>query len=119
MKELRIGCLTKEDSGLVVCGDNLDRVTLREDGFKNVVISNLASHKDQEDYSPFSRMYQDAENLDCADDSYDVIIVYSGLHHCSHPHRGLAYPLWRAFLKNIPSFNNNVCFVIQKEGPTV
>lgn len=90
LKELKVGTLQLKDRILVVCGGNLDRVTLLEAGFSNVVISNLAPHNDHEEYSPFVWQYQNAEQLESDDESFDVAIVHSGLHHCYNPNQGLA-----------------------------
>jgi SAM-dependent methyltransferase len=50
-------------------------------GFKDFTITNLdagmANHR------------QDAENLTYENNSFDVVIVHAGLHHCHSPHRAL------------------------------
>jgi SAM-dependent methyltransferase len=57
-------------------------------GFTDVTISNL-----DEQYSaalaPYRWSRQDAEHLDFEDNSFDVVFVHAGLHHCHSPHRGL------------------------------
>lgn len=89
LSELKLGKIGPDDSILVVCGGNLDRVTLLAAGFKNVVISNLAPHAGHDEYEPYTWRREDVENLSCEDKSFDIAIVHSGLHHCYNPNRGL------------------------------
>lgn len=75
------GNVSISDSVLVVCGGPLDEKVMRQVGFSNFTITNLdvgmADHR------------QDAENLTFGNDSFDVVIVHAGLHHCHSPHRAL------------------------------
>src|SRR4051794_35790110 len=82
------GTISKSDKVLVVCGGPLDRQTLLDLEFENVVISNLDDRVGNL-FAPFSWDRQDAENLSYADDSFDVTIVHAGLHHCHSPHCAL------------------------------
>ena len=84
-RELALGTIGLADRVLVTCGGNLDRIKLLAAGFKEVVISNLASHGGHGDYSPFPWEHQDIENLTFADGSFDIVIVHNGLHHCYNP----------------------------------
>jgi SAM-dependent methyltransferase len=77
--------LTPPGSILVVCGGNLDRVSLLECGIKSGVISNLAPHIGHDEYHPFTWERQDVEKLSYPDESFDVAVVHSGLHHCYNP----------------------------------
>jgi ubiquinone/menaquinone biosynthesis C-methylase UbiE len=74
---------------LVVCGGESDWQVLRELGFTNVTISNLDTRMTGSEFAPYQWARQDAEALTCADESYDVVIVCAGLHHCPSPHRAL------------------------------
>lgn len=88
-QELAGGGLRPEDRLLVCCGGNQDRVTLLAAGFRDVVISNLAHHRGHAEYEPYTWERQDIEDLSYADESFDVVIVHSGLHHCYNPYRAL------------------------------
>jgi SAM-dependent methyltransferase len=87
--ELMSGGVRPADRVLVVCGGDLDRVTLLAAGLENVVITNLALHGGHQDYAPYPWESRDVENLDYPDNSFDVAIVHSGLHHCYNPCRAL------------------------------
>lgn len=88
-REIASGVINTSDRVLVTCGGNLDRVTLLEAGFTNVLVTNLAPHGGHQDYSPFPWEHQDIENLSFADGSFDIAIVHSGLHHCYNPARAI------------------------------
>jgi SAM-dependent methyltransferase len=75
------GTISVSDSVLVVCGGPLDEAALRQMGFTDFTITNLDSG--------MANHRQDAENLSYENDSFDVVIVHAGLHHCHSPHRGL------------------------------
>jgi len=60
-----------------------------KNGFKDVLITNIAKDRGVQDYTPFKWEYQDIENLTYPDDAFDWVFVHAGLHHCSSPHRGL------------------------------
>lgn len=75
---LREGALGPDDRVLVVCGSVRDEASLREAGLRNFEMSNIGGDVEV-----------DVENLPYADESYDAVIVHSGLHHCASPHRGL------------------------------
>jgi SAM-dependent methyltransferase len=76
------------DSILAVCAGTLEREVFLGFGFTDVTISNL-----DEQYSsalaPYRWSHQDAERLDFKDNSFDIVFVHAGLHHCHSPHRGL------------------------------
>ncbi len=72
------GAIRSDDRILVVCGGAKDEASLREAGLHNLTLSNIGSDVEV-----------DVENLVYADESFDVVIVHSGLHHCASPHRGL------------------------------
>jgi SAM-dependent methyltransferase len=75
---LRDGALAADDRILVVCGSVRDEASLREVGLRSFEMSNIGGEVEV-----------DVENLPYADNSYDAVIVHSGLHHCASPHRGL------------------------------
>jgi SAM-dependent methyltransferase len=81
------GLLRREMSVLVVCGGVADRDVLRELGFSNVTISNVAGSA--ETVQPYAWSVQDAEQLSYDDGAFDLVAVSAGLHHCRSPHRGL------------------------------
>lgn len=75
---IRSGALNRAESVLVVCGGSKDEASLRAAGLANFTISNISGD-----------VTVDTENLPFPDGSFDTVIVHSGLHHCSSPHRGL------------------------------
>jgi SAM-dependent methyltransferase len=66
------------DRILVVCGGDLDEISIKAAGFKNLTLSNISGQE-----------AVDVENLPFAAESFDAVVVHSGLHHCASPHRGL------------------------------
>lgn len=85
---LAAGVLRREMSVLVVCAGEADRDVFRELGFQDVTISNLAGGSD-EVFEPYRWAPQDAEDLTYDDESFDLVAVSGGLHHCRSPHRAL------------------------------
>jgi SAM-dependent methyltransferase len=77
-KCLRRGLLAAEDKILVVCGGPTDEEVLRNAQFANFTLSNIDNGNSG-----------DVENLPYDAESFDAVIVHSGLHHCASPHRGL------------------------------
>ena len=86
---LEDGTIRRDLSVLVVAGGPADRDAFHELGFENVTISNVDESVAAEALAPYAWSYQDAENLDYADGSFDVTVVSAGLHHCRSPHRAL------------------------------
>lgn len=74
---------------IVLCGDVIDADILRSLKFENVVISNIDSRINGDEFFPFNWSFQDAENLSFKDKSFDFGLVHSGLHHCYSPHKSL------------------------------
>lgn len=85
---LKDGSVTAEQTVLVVCGGTFERELFLGLGFVNVTISNLDTQY-RASLSPFEWSRQDAENLDYPDNSFDIVFVHAGLHHCHSPHGGL------------------------------
>ncbi len=83
------GVVRRDMSVLVVAGGPADRDVLHALGFEQVTISNVDEAVAVEALEPYEWSYQDAENLEYADGSFDVTIVSAGLHHCRSPHRAL------------------------------
>jgi SAM-dependent methyltransferase len=89
------GTVTTSDSVLVTCGGPLDERVMNQVGFTNFTITNLddgmANHR------------QDAENLSCDDQTFDLVVVHAGLHHCQSPHRALL-EMYRVARKCVVAF---------------
>lgn len=83
------GVVRREMSVLVVAGGPADRDAFRELGFERVTISNVDESVAPGELAPYEWSYQDAENLDYPDGSFDLTVVSAGLHHCRSPHRAL------------------------------
>jgi len=86
---VRDGLLDTSMSVLVVCGGRTDRLALERCGFTDVVISNLGQRPGAKELGSFRWAEQDAEHLTFDDESFDLVVVHSGLHHCHSPHRAL------------------------------
>ena len=78
-------------SVLVVAGGGYDRDIFVARGYRQVTISNVDTRIDTSGaYAPYTWSYQNAESLSSESDSFDVVVVHAGLHHCYSPHRALA-----------------------------
>ena len=86
---LEEGVVRRDLSVLVVAGGPADRDVLHALGFEQVTISNVDEAVAAESLAPYEWSYQDAENLEYADGTFDLTIVSAGLHHCRSPHRAL------------------------------
>jgi ubiquinone/menaquinone biosynthesis C-methylase UbiE len=86
---LASGIVRKDMSVLVVCGGDTDKKVFQGLGFTNVTISNLDSRMKGTEFAPYKWSFQDAEALTFADNSFDLVVVCAGLHHCPSPHRAL------------------------------
>lgn len=78
--------IKRNQSVLVTCGGLFDYEVLTGLGFTNVTITSAFV-----DHAKRIPNYQtaDAENLPFADQSFDIVLVHAGLHHCFSPHRAL------------------------------
>jgi len=83
------GEITASDSVLVTCGGKVDRDTLLSVGFQKATITNVDRQFPPDVFAPYSWDFQDAESLNYADSTFDLVISHSGLHHCRSPHRAL------------------------------
>lgn len=81
--------LSRESNILVICGGPTDRDVFHRLGFQRVTISNLDVRMRGDEFAPYVWSYQDAEGLKFDDNSFDVVVAHSGLHHCYSPHRAL------------------------------
>jgi SAM-dependent methyltransferase len=86
---LEEGVFRRDMSVLVVAGGPADRDAFQSLGFEHVTISNVDESVAADELTPYEWSYQDAENLDYPDGSFDVAVVSAGLHHCRSPHRAL------------------------------
>jgi SAM-dependent methyltransferase len=80
------GVLRRDESVLVVCGGRFDQDVLDLLGFTNVTISSLDLPPGVD---PARFRVADAEALPLPDDSFDVVLVHAGIHHCASPHRAV------------------------------
>ena len=79
----------KEAKILVVAGSQLDKQVFMDLGFKNVILSNLDSRMNQNEFKPYQWSFQDAENLTYDDNEFDFAVIHAALHHCRSPHKAL------------------------------
>ncbi len=76
-------------STLVVAGGLNDRNVFGDLGFTNVIISNLDTRMQGDEFTPFRWSFQNAESLAYDGCEFDYAVVNAALHHCSSPHRAL------------------------------
>ena len=86
---IKKGHLQTDMKLLGVCAGDYDRDVLLQCGFSDVTLSNLDSRMEKSRFAPYAWSFQDAEQLDFADNEFDVAVAHSGLHHCRSPHRAL------------------------------
>jgi ubiquinone/menaquinone biosynthesis C-methylase UbiE len=87
------GVISTSSKILVVCGDTHDYETLISRHFENVTISNLDDRLEADGdnrFAPYAWEYQHAERLSYEDESFDFVVVHSGLHHLRCPQKGIA-----------------------------
>ena len=78
---------------LIIGGSYQDAKILCEIGFKHITLTNL---QDISDFEPptisgadLRALSADAEDMQIADSSYDLVLAHEVLHHCRSPHRAL------------------------------
>lgn len=78
---------------LVVGGSAEDGRTLHRVGFTRVTLSNLLDPRPSEqadlDEAKMRTRRLDAEAMELADNSYDLVLAHEMLHHCRSPHKAL------------------------------
>jgi SAM-dependent methyltransferase len=78
---------------LVVGGSAEDGRTLHRIGFTRVTLSNLLDPRPSEqadlDDAGMCAVRMDAEAMELADNSYDLVLAHEVLHHCRSPHKAL------------------------------
>ena len=111
-KALAKNQINLEDQILVVCGGTKDKNSFADLGFKNVTISNLDVRMKGNEYHPYEWSFQDAENLNFEDNSFDFVVVHAGLHHCASPHRGLL-EMYRVARKGVVVFEARDSMVLR------
>ncbi|HEV2386561.1 MAG TPA: methyltransferase domain-containing protein [Candidatus Acidoferrales bacterium] len=78
---------------MIVGGSLDDAEALRQAGFGRIVNSNFPGGSESgtahEVDSTTERLPLDAEAMDLADDSFDLVFAHEVLHHCRSPHRAL------------------------------
>jgi SAM-dependent methyltransferase len=76
-------------SVLVVCGEELDAEVFDTLGFKAVTVTNLDDRHEGSWSAGAAWDKQDAETLSYADNTFDLVAVHLGLHHCRMPQKAL------------------------------
>jgi SAM-dependent methyltransferase len=82
-----------QGSVLIVGGSCEDVEILRSVGFRRITLTNLEDLADfklprMDGVEPIS-LWLDAEEMQLADSSYDVVLAHEVLHHCRSPHKAL------------------------------
>jgi SAM-dependent methyltransferase len=83
------GTMARLDSIVAVCAGVREREVFLRCGFQDVTITNIDDIDSSDRFPPFNWSYQDAQDLNYDDDSFDFAFVTDGLHHCSSPHRAM------------------------------
>lgn len=109
-KILSTGLIKKEDSVLVVCGGLFDKKLMDNFGFKNYLITSNVDPKKIKGIKKYSK--EDAQNLSFLKDSFDVVMVVAGLHHCSSPHQALC-EMYRVSKKRVLVFESQDSFIMR------
>lgn len=99
-------------SVLVVAGGTNDRDVFLENGFTNVVISNIDERIRGDEFAPYQWSFQDAESLTYPDGSFDYVVTHAALHHCHSPHRGLL-ELYRVARRAVVAFEPSDNFLVR------
>jgi len=94
------------DSVLAVAAGEFDKAVLADIGFSDVVISNMDARMNANSFSPYKWAFQDAEALTFDKESFDFVVVHSGLHHCRVPHQALA-EMYRVARKGVLLIESN------------
>lgn len=101
--------IARNDSVLVVCGGETDQQVLSSLGFENATISNLdegMAGEAKDRFAPFRWIALNAQKMELENQSYDFVIVHSGLHHLACPPAGIV-EMFRVAKKGIIGFEPN------------
>ncbi len=84
-KILDLKWINRDDKILIVCGNQDDDKVLKKLNFTNYLITSIYKKL------PIVKNYQqaDAQQLPFKDQSFKVVMVNAGLHHCDSPHQAL------------------------------
>jgi SAM-dependent methyltransferase len=89
---LEEGAISRKSSVLVVCGGDVDAQTFLSLGFDNVTLCNLDDRMQADGksvFAPYKWSFEDAESLTFENESFELVVVHSGLHHLRCPHKGI------------------------------
>ncbi len=82
-----------QSSVMIVGGSYEDAEILRKVGFRHMTLTNLQDLADFElppmDGAELSMVNADAEDMQFANGSYDLVLAHEMLHHCRSPHKAL------------------------------
>ncbi|MGO9307195.1 MAG: methyltransferase domain-containing protein [Candidatus Korobacteraceae bacterium] len=82
-----------QSSVMIVGGSYEDAEILRKVGFRHMTLTNLQELADFElppkDGAELSMVNADAEDMQFANGSYDLVLAHEMLHHCRSPHKAL------------------------------
>lgn len=84
-KLLDLGYISRKDNVLAVCGSNEDDEVFKELKFTNYLIT--SAYKKLPGVKKYKQA--NAQNLPFRNNSFDIVIVNAGLHHCDSPHLAL------------------------------
>ena len=103
------GVVSTTSKILVICGGETDHRVLLSLQFGDVTISNVDRRLDEAGvnrFAPYDWCYQDAECLSYPDNSFEFVLVHSGLHHLRCPHKGIT-EMYRVASSGIVGFEPN------------
>lgn len=104
--------LSQQHRILTVCASDAEKEIFQSFGFKNVIISNLDTRLQGDEFTPYDWAFQDAQNLTFKDNEFDYAFVSDGLHHCSSPHRALL-EMYRVAKKGVIVFEARDSFLMR------
>jgi SAM-dependent methyltransferase len=83
-----------DSSVLIIGGTQVDANMMLSCGFHRITLSNIGSAADrQEKLNALPTVAVDAEDIQLADDSFDLVFIHEVIHHCRSPHRALCESL--------------------------
>lgn len=103
------GYFDKNEQILVVNGGGTDAKVLKELNFVNVTIANLDERiQGTSPFAPYLWSFQKTEDLTFDDNTFDYVLVHSGLHHMRCPQQGIL-EMFRVAKKGILGFEPHDC----------